>query len=83
MRSINYVRAYAEHLASRTLIWAAATMVAWVIGVSILDPLVRTRATTSPAKQDSAPAAASPTGVKDSEQPSGDRAGSSDPVKHE
>lgn len=37
MRMLNYVRAYAEHLASRTLVWAATSLVIWVVLVAFLD----------------------------------------------
>lgn len=47
MRMLNYVRAYAEHLASTILVWAATALVIWVILVSLFDPAVGFKATNS------------------------------------
>ncbi len=41
MRSANYVRAYAEHLSSQILIWAALLLVACVLLVAGFDPSLR------------------------------------------
>lgn len=42
MRSVNYVRAYAEHLSSMTLIYASFTLVICIIFVALFDPSLHT-----------------------------------------
>ena len=84
LRSLNYVRAYAEHLASRMLIWSATALVVWVVGTSFLDRSARSRvAPIAPARSDTTPPVpATPAATKQgATSPMDTGAGARQPVK--